>query len=256
MSENAPNDQLRNRILGAVLLVVLAVLVIPLFLGEPKDQIDLRGTVNTVSSGSTTFQSKISRSPAIENAGDQAGAQNQQQKNVAQTEPAVSTATTPAVQSAQENIQSDDALTAYANKVAQQAQQANADAAQTEAVAAATQEAASTSANKPDIAQSTSAAVSTETAVSQNSATTTPESGWALQVGIYAKSSNAEGIAESLTVHGFAPKLNAFEASFGVATRVWIGPYVSKSDARTASKQLENKTGNKGYVTELPFKTN
>ncbi len=76
---------------------------------------------------------------------------------------------------------------------------------------------------------------------------------WALQAGIFSKLENAQAIANILKSHGFSPELSEFEASFGKATRVWVGPYTTKSAAQAESDRLKEKTGDGGYVAPFPF---
>ena len=78
---------------------------------------------------------------------------------------------------------------------------------------------------------------------------------WAVQAGIFSKRENAQSIARVLKSNGHQPKLNNTSTSFGQATRVWVGPFASKAEAQALSNIIEQQTGNGGYVAEYPFKS-
>lgn len=80
-------------------------------------------------------------------------------------------------------------------------------------------------------------------------------SGWVVQAGIFSKKENAESIAKILRSNGHQPKLSEAQTSFGKATRVWIGPFANKADAKALSQKIEQQTGNGGYVAAYPFKS-
>lgn len=78
------------------------------------------------------------------------------------------------------------------------------------------------------------------------------KSGWVVQVGVYSKSENATAVAASLKGIGYAPKVSDIKNKPGMK-RVWIGPYASKNEAQNTSKKLAGKRGDGGYVKEYPF---
>lgn len=79
-------------------------------------------------------------------------------------------------------------------------------------------------------------------------------SGWVVQAGIFSKAENAESIAKVLRSNGHKPNVSDAQTSFGKAKRVWIGPFKNKADAQALSKKIEQQTGNGGYVAAYPFK--
>ena len=81
------------------------------------------------------------------------------------------------------------------------------------------------------------------------------KAGWVVQAGIFSKAENAVAIAGILKNNGYAPNVSNAKASFGNAKRVWIGPFASKSEAQAISRRLEQQTGNGGYVAAYPFKS-
>ena len=58
MSDSLSNSRLKNRLLGAALLVILAALLIPLLLGEPK-----QSTQSIATSENSEFESKFQPLP-------------------------------------------------------------------------------------------------------------------------------------------------------------------------------------------------
>lgn len=259
MPESLTNTQLKNRLLGAALLVVLAVLLIPLFLGEPKQ------TEREVPTGdSNTFQSRIQPLPSAE-------------KPAKPVEPSTSEVT----------VQTDpDSNTGLVLKKFDQLQ-ANRQAPATpdlapqipvEQQAAQNQAAQATAkpssepqiiAPKPATPKPVAPKKVVKTAPPKTNAAPAPvrktpikkeptpsaKSGWVVQAGIFSKSENAKLIAKTLRSNGHKPNLSEAKTSFGKATRVWIGPFTNKAEAKKVSDTIEQQTGNGGYVAEYPFKS-
>jgi len=107
---------------------------------------------------------------------------------------------------------------------------------------------------KPKPVVKNSAPVKTSSTAPKTAATKIT-AGWAVQAGIFSKTENARAIAEILKNNGYTPNISDAKASFGKAKRVWIGPFASKNEAQVASKRLEQQTGDGGYVAAYPFKS-
>ncbi len=76
------------------------------------------------------------------------------------------------------------------------------------------------------------------------------ESGWSVRVGTFSKQENVETISTLLNDSGFNARHTKVQTTLGEATRVWLGPYAEKKTAEKVSKRLKNLTGEKGYVTK------
>ncbi len=231
MSESLSNLQLKKRLLGAAILVLVAAVVIPFLLGEPK-QVD--APVEEVVS--TEFQSKIqplntTQSVTPSDAGSESvPSQNESGlvlKKIGQIQPldrSNSNSTTGAVKIEPLRL---DTLNSDSRKKPE-----------TKPVAKA--------------APKTSAPAKKTTAAKKVPAVT---AGWAVQVGIFSKKANADAFAATLRGDGYQPKISDAKKSSGKTNkRVWLGPFATKSEAKTISKKFEKQTGNDGYVAPYPFK--
>ncbi len=238
------NDQLKNRLLGAILLVILAVLLIPLFLGEPKSTIDLPEPAVIGGQSDDGFESRIQSEEARQAA----------EKAVGEKEAVLVPVPSVSVPS---KIQSEPL--------------------QVPAVSAKPKEPKTTTESKapsPESAKQPPEPVVKLKPAPEPKAQPKPKvqaepkpkpapavvkaapvrNGWGVQVGAFSKSSNAQSIAKTLRGHGFTPNLSDYNASFGRATRVWLGPYADKKQATAAAGKLKKATGEAGFVKSYPFK--
>lgn len=225
------------------MLVFAAVIIIPLFLGEPKQA----GEVESLPDKSTKFESRIQPLPGSDPAQQNVAGENDVEgsdggglvlKKLDSSPISTSNSTT------QVDIQPLrlDKLTAKADPAPKVAKQA---------ATAPTPATTSGSTTKKAVAAKASTAKANtvkESALELNS-------GWAVQAGIFSKPENAVAIAGILKNNGYAPNVSNAKASFGNAKRVWIGPFASKGEAQAISKRLEQQTGNGGYVAAYPFKS-
>ena len=230
MSEPLTSSHLKNRLLGAALLVILAVLLIPLLLGEPK-----QASKEIVSPASSVeFKSIIQPLPEQSLASGQA-----------QTESNSSGVVLKKINSINAERKVPTALTAM-------------QAAQTQNnISSIAVELADESLKKQDKKQSKLTANTIAKQAKQGTAQTQNniKSGWVVQAGIFSKHENATLTAIALKNKGYSPKVSETTASFGKATRVWLGPYSSKKEALALSNKIKKQTGNGGYVAPYPFKS-
>ena len=246
MSESLSNLQLKKRLLGAAILVLVAAIVIPFLLGEPKQPEALVDEVV-----STEFQSKIQplnnvQSGAQVTTGDVSDAPQNENglvlKKLNQIQPFDRSADAPAKNA------STDKTSADAVKIEPlRLDTLNGSARKTPAA-----EPAATPAKVAAVA-----AKKTPTSKAKQPAKQAPvvKAGWAVQVGIFSKSTNAESFAATLRSDGYQPKIsNAKNSSGKTNKRVWLGPFASKTEAKSISKKFEKQTGNDGYVAPYPFK--
>ena len=222
-------------------MVLVAAVVIPFLLGEPK-QVD--APVEEVVS--TEFQSKIqplnttqSVTPSDAGSSESVPSQNESGlvlKKIGQIQPldrSNSNSTTGAVKIEPLRL---DTLNSDSRKKPETKPVAKAVPAKKVAAAA----------------PKTSAPVKKTTVVKKAPAVT---SGWAVQVGIFSKKANADAFAATLRGDGYQPKVSSAKNSSGKTNkRVWLGPFATKSEAKTISKKFEKQTGNDGYVAPYPFK--
>jgi len=242
LSKSLSNTQLKKRLLGAGLLVLLAVILIPLFLGEPK----YVEAPDSEEPQSTSFESRIQPLPG----------------NPVTADSEIGSNTDEAEQSGGlvlKKLDSEDAVGKQSEPVVIQPLRLD-------TVTSGTTKSAKTAVAKPRVdkpraakqATTPPARVVKKTAAPKKSTKTAREtisSGWAVQAGIFSKSANAKAIAENLKKSGFKPNISDAKASFGKARRVWIGPFASKSEAQAVSRKLEKKIGDGGYVAAYPFKS-
>ncbi len=240
MSEHITNTQLKNRLLGAGILVMVAVVLIPLFLGDPK----YVEAPESVPLKSTKFESRIQPLP---------GAAQSLQNNVESS-----------TKAAPENgglvlKKLDNQQTAAAEKTSQiDIQPLRLDKLGTESNSQpkTVKKVANTPAPKakPKSAVKKSAPeITSSTAVKP--AVQTITSGWAVQTNIFSSSENAKKFSVTLKNNGYKPNISDASVASGKAWRVWVGPFASKSEARAISKRLEQQMGIEGYVRAYPFQS-
>jgi DedD protein len=216
LDSTVPDPQLKNRIFGAILLVILAVLLIPIFLGEPRSNIEIPQKENK-----KLFQSKIQPLPGSEGGVDPSTILGSQELDVPKTENTESTGLV---------LKQLDTSSASETPDEQQSEDVTTTELTTE---------------KPAKESTQEVAEPTEPII---------EEGWALQAGIFSKKANAESIMKILSRHGFTPNSSQTQVSFGEATRVWMGPLESKQKAQELSSKLESIIGSGGYIAPYPFK--
>jgi DedD protein len=76
--------------------------------------------------------------------------------------------------------------------------------------------------------------------------------GWVVQVGVYAHRDNAERVESKLKSHGHAVREETVKIATGTAVRLRIGPYRDKAVAQKARDQIEKDTGEKAVVLAYP----
>ena len=83
---------------------------------------------------------------------------------------------------------------------------------------------------------------------------TTPsvERGWVVRVGTFSKPENAARLTDALIKQGFSAASSKFKTKSGSATRVWVGPFSERVQAARARTDIEKATGEKGLITAYP----
>lgn len=242
MSEPLSNIQLKHRLLGAGILVFVAVILIPLFLGDPKYVTEEE--VPPPESGK--FESKIQplpgTVPASPSVAESAGSETSAGGGLVLKKLDSQRASAPK-NSEQVIIQPLrlDTLTPQSEPIAKVAKKSTPEP--------------KAKAEPKKLVSTKSTPEKPKTIKKKQPKAKKIESGWVVQAGIFSKPENASAIAGILKSNGYAPNISDAKASFGKAKRVWIGPFAKKSEAQSVSKRLEQQTGNGGYVAAYPFKS-
>lgn len=209
-----PEDEFnpRHRIVGAVVLVALAVIFIPLLLNDSPPQpetvdptgmpkTDTKTVVIPVTPPGT--QSTVAPAPAISEVGNSTA-------NKTVVIPVAPGTDSPATQ----------AVAPPASEVA--------------VVKPETEKTPKTAKNAKTTAPAKSPAV--------------VANGWTVQVGAFSQLDNAKRLQEKLKKKGFSATLDPPAPAKGKTVRVEVGPYKDASAAQTAQARIENEFGIKGVV--------
>ncbi len=228
-SKNEPPFELKHRVTGAIILVLIAVLVIPLMLSEPALEAS-----NQAGDGSKTTN-KTFRSRIVPLNIDNIN-------GVANTSSGLSDTNT--------TVLSDNkpALLDLTNS-----QGTNLSASEESNSVTATQTTAVVMTQQPDANQVIESSATPSSAQDSKTTINLPEEqnqqGWVVRVGTFSKDANVESVSTLLTNSGFKPRKTAVSTSLGSSTRVWLGPYAKKQTAEKISDRLKSLIGEKGYVT-------
>ncbi len=202
----------KHRIIGAIILVSLAVIFVPMILDERAPPADL-SDVSTIPREGGQADTRVAVSAVPREPSGGAGAIG---TAVVENTP-VKTADKPKTQEA---------------KPAKQEQSAPA---KHEAVVA-----------KPDPKKST------VTASAQKTAGVPAGSGWMIQVGTFASASNALRLEEKLKKQGHPVSVEKVALENGKGMRLRVGPYREKELALRAQAQIQKETGLQGRVLAYP----
>lgn len=89
------------------------------------------------------------------------------------------------------------------------------------------------------------------TAKKSSTAEAAPASGeWIVQVGVFSQAANAKNKAAELKKKGFDAKTVTMKTSKGTATKVWLGPFNDRSSAEKMQDRLQHKTRQRGMVVK------
>ena len=228
--------ELKHRLTGAAIIVVVAVLVIPLLLKEPNIEASIDSQI-TSTNDEQSFKSKIeplnlgnikmSRKADEPDKADQSNKANNSNKNEAK--PALLKSDTDSIADNQLNKSSkgSDSEIQFS-----ESKNKNKEAKQQKSAVVLTK-AEQPKANDVNSEEPTQA-----------------KSGWSVRVGTFSKTENVESVSNLLNNSGFNARLTKVQTTLGEATRVWLGPYAKKETAEKVSIRLKSLTGEKGYVTK------
>ncbi|MGI9203028.1 MAG: SPOR domain-containing protein [Woeseiaceae bacterium] len=212
--QNLSDRALKERIIGAVVLVFVAVLVVPIFLDGPPDD-----------------QETISTSVTLPGQNDAGRQQQTIVLNRDRSEPVPAT-------------RAESTLAAESPPVAATESLPQAEIQQEEAPTV-----ADTPIPEPEPEELPANIPETDTPVQ---ATATSATGmWAVQLGSFSNQQNAEKLAASLRDQGYAAFLSQLERGGAALHRVRIGPQKDRAGAEQIATQLA-KSGHKGQVVPHP----
>jgi DedD protein len=72
--------------------------------------------------------------------------------------------------------------------------------------------------------------------------------GWLVQIGVFSKPANAEKSADRLRAKGFTVHTGLVSTSKGEATRVWLGPFEERATAERILGVVARSTGQRGII--------
>lgn len=213
---------LKERVIGAVVLVVIAVLVVPVFLNGPSTDAEI--VSEPVTLPGQDGQSRKRQTIVLERDRDQPVPTSARQGTAAPAAAAPSA--------------SDEAT----KKVSTSEQRAEAEP--------------ETVAETPPGKKPASASPREESAAPASAARTPPDSEsttgmWAVQLGSFSNKSNAERLAADLRDKGYAAFLSQLRTASGELHRVRIGPQKDRDSAEVVAAKLL-KDGQKGQVVPHP----
>ena len=232
MSPNPPvsdiSFELKHRIVGALILIIVGVVVVPMILSGPKPaadpiESDAAGSnpdtkvfvskITPISGATPTLKREIERSPTVAVTEAASGAK-----------PKPMSAPSPTGSAARRTT------VAKATKRQSQAAEEKTGGQRT------SQKTNTTASSKP-------------AAKTQNKGI---DRGWIVRIGTYSRPENAARIVKSLTALGFETSSERMDTSRGVLTRVWVGPYAQRVEAGRARSRIQQKTGEKGLIVAFP----
>ncbi len=246
-----PEYELKHRLTGAAILVILAVVVIPLFLSEPA--LEANSSVDEEGAAVQTFRSRIVPLNLNNVNGADQSTSDLQSSNVDERKPALLdlTLSSEEKQPVSDN-NSDSSKTALVmtkdkSKNPSKAALKKLTKADTEIEkpAAIAEKQEKVAAVESKSSNSSEATTNSKSAAQEESG----DAGWVVRVGTFSKQANVDSVSTLLNNSGFNPKTKTVDTSLGKSTRVWLGPYAKRETADKISTRLKSLIGEKGYVT-------
>lgn len=258
--DNRPGYQLKHRIAGAIVLMVLAVVVIPLLLSDPSLEAN-NGATGSSAGGSAGFKSRIvplninnvnKKSDGIDVAAASVDAATVSPPNDAK----VVDDTRPALLDLTQSSETQSSETRSDDEPAQD-QQSSAVVMTAEdkpAIKADPNESGQadpvvTEADEPAEETQLASAAPVDSNTNESGTAEAVKDGWVVRVGTYSKDANVVSVSSLLSKSGYEPNTTPVSTSLGPSTRVWLGPFAKRETADQISDKLKALTGEKGYVT-------
>lgn len=247
----------RHRLTGAVVLILLAIILLPMLLSKDQDieEPDIDPVVMEVTKeGKKVFVSRISSATAPSESSAAGGQKTADKTSNSQAGDKPSSAAKGSVKS--EEDQASSALfrpmSSVDDKKSPATKSASTDkkSSQPSSKKIFTKEPATKSTTvKTTTAKTSTSKTATKTA-SKKASTAFTGGGWMLQIGVFSKSSNANNKVAELKKKGFDAKSATVKTSKGTVTKVWIGPFKDRSSAEKMQQRLEHKTRQRGMVVK------
>lgn len=207
-----------HRMVGAVILVTLAVILVPLVLQQPEFPVEQSDSVSAHAGNATQPASKIVVTPVSGfGVSDDAGA----------SAAAVGSEAEPPSVSAPLPTRSSPIGASPAKPVAQPTPKKPVSPVVVTVPNATPQDPPATAANPPD-------------------------HGWVVQLGTYANPKNADRMRTKLKQLGYVVSMEPIQLRNGKAMRVRVGPYAEKNEALSKQTQLQKQVGLNGVVLAYP----
>jgi DedD protein len=209
----------RQRLTGAVVLILLAIVLLPMLLNKtPDPQVAEKAdtvVMEVTKEGKKVFVSRISSIT------EKDVTEVQQQKNGPEAKKS----------DPKENAKQSSALIKPMSKTPAKP-------------ATATKSNDKTGAKKSTTAQP----VKKQPAIIKSKATAV--GGWIVQVGVFSQSANASKKVSELKKKGFAASSGKVKSPKGTVTKVWIGPFKDRKTAEKMQDRLHHKTRQRGIVVK------
>ncbi len=221
---NFPDYDPRHRLTGAVVLILLAIVLLPMLLSKkPDTEVSTAPPVvmEVTKEGKKIFVSRISSTAGIEadkHQPDDSRAEKAGSRKVPSE--SESDKSSSALFKPPSNTSKTSAKTAKSETGRKVAKPAN----------------SKTTSNSKKKTKSASKAV--------------PAGNWILQVGVFSQSVNASKKVAELKKKGFQAKSGKVKTSKGTVTKVWVGPFKDRKSAEKMQERLQHKTRQRGIVVK------
>ena len=229
----------RHRLTGAVVLILLAIILLPMLLSK-EQEVQTPETdpvvMEITKEGKKVFVSRIT-SPSATNLTTAADGQKAAGKPESEQGEVADSSLAEKPENSKEDVKESSALFKPMSSMTTKTTPAE--------VKPADKNTTKTAAIKPP-AKAPSSTQSTST----KAAAAVASGGWILQVGVFSQSANANNKAADLKKKGFDAKTSAVKTSKGVVTKVWLGPFKDRKSAETMQDRLQHKTRQRGIVVK------
>lgn len=222
--------ELKHRIVGALILIVFGVVVVPMVLSGPNSASE-SNTADASNADTKVFISKIT---PIGNADSVTGREAQEPRGTTGPKGVASKPVSKSPSVTTISREGKKGPTKHApgkaqNKIAAKDKKVGRKEPKTTAI--------------QNTKKSATAATTSVTSI---------ERGWIVRIGTFSKPENATRIMKILSSYGFKPSSVITKTSRGVATRVWVGPYEQRVDAARERSRIQQVTGEKGLIAAYP----
>lgn len=252
----------RHRLTGAVVLILLAIILLPMLLSKEQDAEppEAEPAVMEVTIGSKkVFVSRISSATREESSGDNEGqkitssskADNEASttsSSVKKSEKATGKSKQTSKDESKEEVEETSALFRPMTPAA--GNKSSATKAETSDKKTGEVSDTKKSSKAPAAKTSPSKATTKKTTTAKKSSSAAASGAWILQVGVFSQSANASKKVAELKKKGFNAKTSKLKTSKGTVTKVWLGPFKDRPSAEKMQDRLQHKTRQRGMVVK------